>query len=104
MRFPAQKNFRSWLEGKDSDTVVGEACSHGRCPLARYLEEHGALAPYVRPDRVARNSCWRSTDSGADRHILPKWANEFAKALDRSTHGGVSRDFCLQVLDSVNTL
>ena len=98
MKFPSKRQFTSWLQQKPDGSVVGEACSNGRCPLARYLEEHGAPAPYVRPDAAALNSCWRPSADGVVRRHLPQWANEFAKEIDFNRHGGVSKGVCLNII------
>jgi hypothetical protein len=99
MRFPSQNKFVAWLESKQPDEWAGRALSLGDCPLAMYLREHGAPDPYVRPDKVARDSCWRY--SHGSREPLPEWANTFANRVDREFKDSVSVSECLSVCNTL---
>jgi hypothetical protein len=83
MEFPEKSDFNMWLKDFPSDKVVGVPCHMNHCPLATYLNviTHKDTA-YVRPDRLARDSCWRISDDGSDRKPLPEWANDFARTID----------------------
>ena len=101
MNFPARKKFEEWLRTQPAETLVGECCSLGRCPLAKFLEFRGAPNPYVRPDQTALNSCWRPSDGGP-RRPLPQWANNFAREVDLYRHSGwIEAGRCLEILSFI---
>ena len=105
MRFPTRARFERWLTSLPAVANSGLSCSNRDCPLARWLRQDvGAPDPYVRPDKVAHNSCFRYSHDGARRGKLPKWANEFAKKIDHCSPGlAVPVHESLTILRAIST-
>jgi hypothetical protein len=104
MDFPTKAEFRAWLKSLKPSDCVGIACRLGDCPLASYLNDHGAAgSAYVRPDRFVEESCWRISDDGSGRQTLPPWANEFGIYVDTGFGDGeaLSARQALGVLNEV---
>ena len=97
MDFPTQERFEEWLGQQEPTKIVGRANEHSACPLAAFLRHEGAMQPYIRPDRVASGSCWR-TDDGTAGQALPAWANAFARLVDRFNDDGVEARDALYLL------
>ncbi len=79
-----RKHFRAWLEAQRAGTTVGvpgDACD---CPLANYLISMGGTHVHVLPNSGAQTGTFFPTGIENDDIPLPKWANEFALAVDNT--------------------
>lgn len=81
--FPTMDAFAEWLRSHNPNDIVGVRLRLHSCPLAVYLNDlTGTENAYVRPDKIAEESCWRVSEDGSQRQPLPEWANRFATAID----------------------
>ena len=83
-----RKGFRSWLEGKPGDEVVGMSCHPGRCPVAAYLCYMGMDDPDVGARRF-----------GPSNKRTPRWAYLFILTIDKGCFNITARQ-ALAVLDA----
>ncbi len=100
-RFPRKASFEKWLREFVPHAMIGHSCSSDACPLAAFLNEKFDLeegVAYVRPDKVARESCWRITHDGSGRQPMPRWANDFARRVDHDVDGYVSAAKAMEIL------
>lgn len=82
--------FTRWLQSKPDDFVFRgvESCFH--CPIAEFLREHGAPAPYVWLDSYTRDERF------GHYNRLPPWATWFSRSMKRA--GDLTRDEALRIL------
>lgn len=100
-RFPRKVSFEKWLREFPKHAFIGRSCSSDACPLAAFLNEKFELeegVAYVRPDKVARESCWRISHDGSGRQPMPQWANDFAKRVDTDVDGYVRASQAMEIL------
>jgi hypothetical protein len=88
------KSLHSWAEQKEANSVVGESCTNGSCPLAQYLHEqtdrYWSVGPSIR--------------SGEVRLKKPAWVKALIEKTDQvnyNTRNPVTREQFLSVLEQV---
>lgn len=83
-----------WTAQKEANSVVGESCTNGSCPLAQYLHEQTRRYWSVGP----------SIRSGETRLSKPAWVKALIEGVDQAnynTRNSVSREQFLGVLEQV---
>jgi hypothetical protein len=122
LSFPTKAQFARWLKEQrkhhGDDHVIAIAWHTDDCPLARFLMDIGVSErPYVSPSLISssghlKNSAvWRCDDRDTGCMPLPRWADSFARAIDRvgmrrrsfrrqlGSYGPVTVRDCLDVIE-----
>ena len=73
-------DFKTWLDSKSLNEVVGEALICGHCPLARLLTDKGYQGVEIYPVRSYIDSTKYTKN--------PSWVYDFVKQVDKDKQVG----------------
>ena len=79
--------FKTWLESKNSEDIVGISHESGCCPIATWLKQTGASFPCVGGAMYCEE--FEEGTSFVDQHwhSQPRWAEKFIEIIDDSDAG-----------------
>lgn len=69
------ERFRAWLTEQAASSIVGQAVSSSKCPLARWIAASSSRSCLV-------GQTWYQCPSSAPARRLPAWACDFSLLID----------------------
>lgn len=87
-------DFKSWLDSRDTNDVVGEAVICGHCPVASFLREKGYQEVSIYSTKSYINSTKYENN--------PSWVTAFVEEIDRDKPVGrpITVKECLKVVNN----